>query len=293
MIYLYNNTSKPFTLTEGQKFSSIGTMREIDNKGDKVVKKYASVPFSGKKQPKAIDLDKYVNMNTPVRVHEMNTNVFFNKKTAAPYIVTGAKNVKDIFCLGIDLKGSIVTNVGGYGSYVLDRFIAKGSLCAIISLSENCTEFFVTVHNNRDRESIQYKFVRTDNGWRNEISRSKDEEDLDTPSYDIRRFRPSHVTEFVLVRERDKEFMDKLGIVESNDRDNYNVYEYTGREMLDDIIEAVLAEGYTAVTLYVRDISVSGKYYKHYVEDIEYLQEQFSAVNILLNNKAKPIVKLY
>ena len=207
--------------------------------------------------------------------------------------MTGAKNVKDIFCLGIDLKGSIVTNVGGYGSYVLDRFIAKGSLCAIISLSENCTEFFVTVHNNRDRESIQYKFVRTDNGWRNEISRSKDEEDLDTPSYDIRRFRPSHVTELVLVRERDKEFMDKLGIVESNDRDQYNVYEYNSREILDDIIEAVLAEGYSAVTLYVRDISVNGKYYKYYEDDIAYLQEQFNVVNVLLNNKAKPIVKLY
>ena len=230
-------------------------------------------------------------MNAPVKVSDMNTNVFFNKKTAAPYIVTGIKNVKDIFCLGIDLKGSIVTNVSGYGSYVLDRFIAKGSLCAIISLSETCTEFSITVHNNRDKESITYTFMRTDDSWRNEIHTAKDEEELDTPSYDIRRFRPSHVTELVIVKDKDRQFMDKLGL--TTPEDDYNIYEYDSRQILEDIIEAVLAEGYEAVTYYVRDVSVTGKYYKYYANDIERLQESFKAVNLMLNNKKKPIIKLY
>ena len=266
-------------------------MREIDNKGDTITKKYASVPFSGKRQPKGIDLDKYINMNSPVKVSDMNTNVFFNKKTASPYIVTGAKNVKDIFCLGIDLKGSIVTNVSGYGSYVLDRFIAKGSLCAILSLSDTCTEFSVTIHNNRNRESIQYKFSRVEDGWRSDIISTIDEEDLDTPNYDIRRFRPSHVTELVIVKEKDRPHMDKLGL--TTPEEDYDIYEYDSRQILEDIIEAKLAEGYDAVTYYVRDIAVNGKYYKYYANDIERLQESFKVVNLMMNNAKKPIVKLY
>lgn len=237
MIYILNQSSKPWDIISDEKFTKISMTTAITYKG-KPRDIETGISISEPSIPNN-SLNDFINMKDIVAISENRMNVSFDPKTYVPSITQGRSVHKDIVFASLNIEGKKIVDVICSQCFLLKRHSDDSYLHIIATLNNPESELQIMMQDNEGRLS-SHTFVIVDSSVK--YTMSVDDEITETlVEKGIKIFRPNRMTEAVLISMYDNAILNKIT------SDQNIVYEF-GEGQINTAINKAITDGYSAIT---------------------------------------------
>jgi hypothetical protein len=292
MLNIFNQSKTPWTLKEVGKTISFSKTKEYNrdkNNPTKKIKKSANILvykslFDENESMDSLTLtiNKCVSMDTMQTIVTKNTSIYFNHKAYSPYVAESTeRNMKDVFLVTLQLRGKQVIEISSTDVFLLEGFVLGGDLTVIASLNDFKQSFFITLLDNSTKKITNYVFGRDGEGKPFMDTYEDDYEDPENETkFILKRFRPAKPTNAILVHNKD---LDALKTTLGDNFEKHNVQVFL-KNTLEEKIEALLAEKYTAVTLFVNTPRITDDVVTKFYDPIRQNSNRFKLWFDLLSN---------
>lgn len=277
MITIFNNTKTTWTI-EPLRNNSMAKIKFTKKISDDKFKSFELITSTDINYDK--DITKFKNMTEPVTVSNDNTELRFMKKTTAPMVVTNAnaQYKKDFLLISVPMYGHVLKDIIAENAYVINYMIAKGELIMAVSVGGNPNDnFSFVLHNIETNIDTTYRFGKdADNKefWFIKSVGSEPTEAIETPTFRIKKFRPSKPTYLICADIKDKSKLESIERIKPNNHEI--IYAKDSVEAIKHL-ESKFANGYKSVTVFGAKKSFFGTY----DELMDYVNGKFKIVNIL------------
>lgn len=293
MIAVYNETNKPWEVHNVNKDGSvISFSKPTQYKTPKGVKRnvahiigYRSL-FRDSKFPIEERLKRSVLTRRATTLSKCSTALIYSKKDFKPFITERQSANKNIFLISINLRRRQLIELGSerLQSFVLDAYIASGTLNLIVSLNTPEEIFNIKLYDQLRGSIDNYSFwvdSETGNGFSKVFFRTLTVEEKKTfvpARVNLEIFRPKKPTELVIIKSE----YDRKDLLKMMDTSHNNIVLVT-RDDIDNQLQNLVTDNYKAVTLFVNNDDYDSVK-KYYGGILKKLLMKFNTVHVLLNN---------
>jgi hypothetical protein len=266
MISVFNQTKLPWLLdVENEKVIAFSKQQKYVKDS---IEKTAYIKINGTSSilDNIDDTDKklksMVNMQDVELLVNKPVNLSFKKKNFKPFITTIDEEKKNILLTSFNLYRSKITKTSGSGVFLLEGLIKANSFNAIISFNTQDAKFSIQIYNITKNQLDTYTFAKVDNMIvKTLVSEEGSDIDIDKIEFRIKIARPSKPTYTVLVSEYDEKAFDEYPGYKKHPNAFNKVVIPATQGALQDIIDNLKSERYSAVTLFVNANKKNEKFY--------------------------------
>lgn len=293
-MFIYNETTKPFSIEKGKDIGVIFRKVTKQQKDDnyKTIKTKKMHVLAHKTVLDEIDIEEKINnavsTDEPVKVINKDSVVYFSKKDLSPFLTTLGKGKAMTLLVSINLLqgNKKIVSIDNPNIFILKGYIMAGELSLVASFVDQSKDLTISMLEGQDL--VRYKFTYIEDEIILIKERSLNSTGITAPvGFKIKTYIPTQVTSAIVCYNKDKESLESL--LSKEDREKHVIVDINNKTLEEELIK-LKQDNYGAVTLFVDRNELDDETYKIYRKAITLCQKHLRIVMVLFkNNKIKKI----
>lgn len=217
----------------------------------------------------------------PIKVSSSSTGIIFNRKAFQPFISESKENQKDTLLLSFNVRGKVLKSVKTDKAFLLEYLILGGELSLITTINNEGGTVVVELWDKQTESDVVHTFKREGENITHTVTTQSGTVLDENRRVYFKKFRPAHVTHYVLVQKKDRADLETL----LGDK-QYQIVEFD-KATEEEVIQNLLDQKIRAVTLFANTSSkpADPKSFTFYKSISTRLVKNFATVYKLYNDK--------